>query len=159
MKVKWPYWFDIRHWKILSVRRKFCHSTKCLILYHFVLCTWSQVGVILLTILDVYIYTDISLQVLLYVNKVGPYFNPHETYHYYQLPVCRPKKVCITIVMTLTFTVNDSFRPIKRYISWFCYPHEMYQYHPISVCRIMKRCVLPELLKIIKPIGPDQQEI
>jgi len=42
------------------------------------LCTWSQVGVILLTILDVYIYTDISLQVLLYVNKVGPYFNPHE---------------------------------------------------------------------------------
>jgi hypothetical protein len=22
------------------VRRKFCHSTKCLILYHFVLCTW-----------------------------------------------------------------------------------------------------------------------
>lgn len=34
------------------------------------------------------------LQVVLYVNKVGPYFNPHETYHYYQLPVCRPKKVC-----------------------------------------------------------------
>uniref|UniRef100_A0ABM0MUD4 Transmembrane 9 superfamily member n=1 Tax=Saccoglossus kowalevskii TaxID=10224 RepID=A0ABM0MUD4_SACKO len=29
----------------------------------------------------------------LYVNKVGPYFNPHETYHYYQLPVCRPEKV------------------------------------------------------------------
>ena len=28
----------------------------------------------------------------LYVNKVGPYFNPHETYHYYQLPVCRPDK-------------------------------------------------------------------
>ncbi|XP_047479046.1 transmembrane 9 superfamily member 1-like [Penaeus chinensis] len=30
-------------------------------------------------------------EVILYVNKVGPYFNPHETYHYYQLPVCRPK--------------------------------------------------------------------
>ena len=29
----------------------------------------------------------------MYVNKVGPYFNPHETYHYYQLPVCRPEKV------------------------------------------------------------------
>ncbi|KAL3887903.1 hypothetical protein ACJMK2_000290 [Sinanodonta woodiana] len=29
----------------------------------------------------------------LYVNKVGPYFNPHETYHYYQLPVCRPVKI------------------------------------------------------------------
>ncbi|XP_063407263.1 transmembrane 9 superfamily member 1-like isoform X1 [Mytilus trossulus] len=32
-------------------------------------------------------------KVILYVNKVGPYFNPHETYHYYQLPVCRPKKI------------------------------------------------------------------
>ncbi|XP_053651003.2 transmembrane 9 superfamily member 1 [Cherax quadricarinatus] len=35
-------------------------------------------------------YTD-NDEVILYVNKVGPYFNPHETYHYYQLPVCRPK--------------------------------------------------------------------
>lgn len=33
------------------------------------------------------------LQVPLYVNKVGPYFNPQETYHYYSLPVCRPDKV------------------------------------------------------------------
>ncbi|CAN7998974.1 unnamed protein product [Ixodes hexagonus] len=32
-------------------------------------------------------------KVMLYVNKVGPYFNPHETYHYYQLPVCRPNKI------------------------------------------------------------------
>ncbi|XP_005109383.3 transmembrane 9 superfamily member 1 [Aplysia californica] len=32
-------------------------------------------------------------KVLVYVNKVGPYFNPHETYHYYQLPVCRPQKI------------------------------------------------------------------
>ncbi|XP_076457031.1 transmembrane 9 superfamily member 1-like [Babylonia areolata] len=32
-------------------------------------------------------------KVEVYVNKVGPYFNPHETYHYYQLPVCRPEKV------------------------------------------------------------------
>ena len=30
----------IRHWWSPSVGRKFCHSTKCLILYHFVLCTW-----------------------------------------------------------------------------------------------------------------------
>ncbi|XP_029385036.1 transmembrane 9 superfamily member 1 isoform X2 [Echeneis naucrates] len=29
----------------------------------------------------------------LYVNKVGPYHNPQETYHYYTLPVCRPEKV------------------------------------------------------------------
>ncbi|XP_064652360.1 transmembrane 9 superfamily member 1-like [Lineus longissimus] len=32
-------------------------------------------------------------KVPVYVNKVGPYFNPHETYHYYQLPVCRPNKI------------------------------------------------------------------
>ncbi|KAG2462495.1 TM9S1 protein, partial [Polypterus senegalus] len=31
--------------------------------------------------------------VILYVNKVGPYHNPQETYHYYRLPVCRPKEV------------------------------------------------------------------
>ncbi|KAI2649099.1 Transmembrane 9 superfamily member 1 [Labeo rohita] len=31
--------------------------------------------------------------VILYVNKVGPYHNPQETYHYYTLPVCRPKEV------------------------------------------------------------------
>ncbi|XP_062993285.1 transmembrane 9 superfamily member 1 [Elgaria multicarinata webbii] len=29
-------------------------------------------------------------KVMLYVNKVGPYHNPQETYHYYQLPVCSP---------------------------------------------------------------------
>lgn len=29
----------------------------------------------------------------LYVNKVGPFFNPQETYPYYSLPVCRPEKV------------------------------------------------------------------
>ncbi len=27
------------------------------------------------------------------MNKVGPYFNPQETYHYYSLPMCRPDKV------------------------------------------------------------------
>ncbi|KAJ8272904.1 hypothetical protein GJAV_G00094820 [Gymnothorax javanicus] len=32
-------------------------------------------------------------KVTLYVNKVGPYHNPQETYHYYTLPVCRPKEV------------------------------------------------------------------
>lgn len=31
--------------------------------------------------------------VILYVNKVGPYHNPQETYHYYQLPVCSPQKI------------------------------------------------------------------
>ncbi len=29
----------------------------------------------------------------IYANKVGPYYNTHETYHYYSLPVCRPNKV------------------------------------------------------------------
>ncbi|XP_076437567.1 transmembrane 9 superfamily member 1-like [Babylonia areolata] len=32
-------------------------------------------------------------KVELYVNKVGPYFNPHETYHFYFLPVCTPEKI------------------------------------------------------------------
>uniref|UniRef100_A0A0N5AKV7 Transmembrane 9 superfamily member n=1 Tax=Syphacia muris TaxID=451379 RepID=A0A0N5AKV7_9BILA len=32
-------------------------------------------------------------QVEVYVNKVGPYANIYETYHYYSLPLCRPKKV------------------------------------------------------------------
>ncbi|CAF0943493.1 unnamed protein product, partial [Didymodactylos carnosus] len=31
--------------------------------------------------------------VQVYVNKVGPYSNPQETYHYYSLPVCRPQKI------------------------------------------------------------------
>ena len=31
--------------------------------------------------------------VIVYVNKVGPYYNPQETYHYYTLPVCVPKKI------------------------------------------------------------------
>lgn len=32
-------------------------------------------------------------EVPVYVNKVGPYHNPQETYHYYSLPVCRPDRV------------------------------------------------------------------
>lgn len=36
--------------------------------------------------------------VTLYVNKVGPYHNPQETYHYYTLPVCRPDKVSVSAV-------------------------------------------------------------
>jgi len=28
--------------------------------------------------------------VKLYVNKVGPYNNPQETYNYYELPFCKP---------------------------------------------------------------------
>ena len=30
---------------------------------------------------------------LVYVNKVGPYYNPQETYHYYTLPICVPDKI------------------------------------------------------------------
>lgn len=50
-------------------------------------------------------------QVIVYVNKVGPYFNPHETYHYYQLPVCRPQKVsqlsCFFVIFYL-LQINTS---------------------------------------------------
>ncbi|CAJ0934346.1 unnamed protein product, partial [Mesorhabditis belari] len=28
-----------------------------------------------------------------FVNKVGPYANIHETYHFYSLPICRPEKI------------------------------------------------------------------
>lgn len=31
--------------------------------------------------------------VILYVNKVGPYHNPQETYLYYSLPVCAPREI------------------------------------------------------------------
>ncbi|KAI6661567.1 Transmembrane 9 superfamily member 1 [Oopsacas minuta] len=31
--------------------------------------------------------------VTVFVNKVGPYYNPQETYHYYTLPVCAPDKI------------------------------------------------------------------
>lgn len=37
--------------------------------------------------------------VTLYVNKVGPYHNPQETYHYYTLPVCRPQKVSFCSIL------------------------------------------------------------
>jgi len=36
-------------------------------------------------------YSDAE-EVLLWVNKVGPYRNPQETYKYYSLPFCRPKR-------------------------------------------------------------------
>lgn len=35
----------------------------------------------------------IGQEVDLFVNKVGPYYNPQETYHYYSLPVCTPDKI------------------------------------------------------------------
>eukprot|EP00041_Stephanoeca_diplocostata_P036100 m.1300398 g.1300398 ORF g.1300398 m.1300398 type:complete len:595 (+) comp24803_c0_seq2:267-2051(+) len=35
----------------------------------------------------------VSEQVPIFVNKVGPYYNTHETYHYYSLPVCHPEKI------------------------------------------------------------------
>lgn len=40
----------------------------------------------------------VSVQITVYVNKVGPYFNPQETYHYYSLPVCRPSKVSWSLI-------------------------------------------------------------
>lgn len=51
----------------------------------------------------------LQLQIVMYVNKVGPYFNPQETYHYYSLPICRPKRVSgvvdtIRLVNVLTFS-------------------------------------------------------
>jgi len=36
-------------------------------------------------------YTD-NEEVALWVNKIGPFQNPHETYKYYSLPWCKPEK-------------------------------------------------------------------
>ena len=35
---------------------------------------------------------NVGEQVRLWVNKVGPYNNPQETYNYYYLPFCKPKQ-------------------------------------------------------------------
>ncbi|CAF0940009.1 unnamed protein product [Rotaria sordida] len=40
--------------------------------------------------------------VTVYVNKVGPYGNPQETYHYYSLPVCRP-----SIIVSKDLTLGE----------------------------------------------------
>uniref|UniRef100_A0A2P2I5S5 Transmembrane 9 superfamily member n=1 Tax=Hirondellea gigas TaxID=1518452 RepID=A0A2P2I5S5_9CRUS len=45
---------------------------------------------ILYALLNLVFSYEHGAKVEVYVNKVGPYFNPHETYHYYSLPVCRP---------------------------------------------------------------------
>lgn len=34
---------------------------------------------------------NIGDQVRIWVNKVGPYNNPQETYNYYYMPFCRPR--------------------------------------------------------------------
>lgn len=54
--------------------------------------------VILASQLTIYLCNGVTVYkdgdpVDIFVNKVGPYFNPHETYHYYSLPVCRPEKI------------------------------------------------------------------
>lgn len=36
---------------------------------------------------------QVNESIPLFVNKVGPYYNPQETYHYYSLPVCRPERI------------------------------------------------------------------
>uniref|UniRef100_A0A915PWY7 Transmembrane 9 superfamily member n=1 Tax=Setaria digitata TaxID=48799 RepID=A0A915PWY7_9BILA len=53
---------------------------------------------ILLLLLLPYISADAKVyhvgdKVEVFVNKIGPYANKHETYHYYQLPLCRPAMV------------------------------------------------------------------
>lgn len=35
---------------------------------------------------------NVGEAVRLWVNKVGPYNNPQETYNYYYLPFCKPKE-------------------------------------------------------------------
>lgn len=39
---------------------------------------------------------EVGEEVTLWVNKVGPYHNPQETYSYYSLPFCRPDSAKVT---------------------------------------------------------------
>ena len=50
-------------------------------------------------IMSISISEFFTLQVQVYVNKVGPYFNVHETYHYYEIPVCTPEKVSFDLIV------------------------------------------------------------
>jgi len=85
-----------------------------------------------------------SLQVPVYVNKVGPYFNPHETYHYYQLPVCRPDKVCVA-----GFVSNS---PLMYFITVLCLNNTV-TYHASFTVKLLlslfllkfHQCLLPNL--------------
>lgn len=56
------------------------------------LCNFTILFSLITTAFCLNAYQDGS-NVDVFVNKVGPYFNPHETYHYYTLPVCRPTKI------------------------------------------------------------------
>eukprot|EP01147_Barroeca_monosierra_P004575 gene4574-6771_t len=58
--------------------------------------TITAVGLLILLVVsagakDSHSYSE-GQKVPIFVNKVGPFFNTHETYHYYSLPVCRPDK-------------------------------------------------------------------
>lgn len=37
------------------------------------------------------------------MNKIGPYANVHETYPFYQLPLCRPKTVNKQVLLFASF--------------------------------------------------------
>lgn len=70
-------------------------------------CGWIMGGWLLLfCLLPQVVWTTSYKQgdpVMLYVNKVGPYHNPQETYHYYTLPVCRPKEVSFGLLWYFSF--------------------------------------------------------
>jgi transmembrane 9 superfamily protein 1 len=35
---------------------------------------------------------DVSAEIPLYANKIGPYHNPTEQYEYFTIPICEPKE-------------------------------------------------------------------
>ncbi|CAG0912809.1 unnamed protein product [Notodromas monacha] len=51
---------------------------------------WAR---ILVSILYYAVSADANKAVDIFVNKVGPFRNPHETYLYYSLPLCRPETI------------------------------------------------------------------
>lgn len=60
----------------------------------FALCVLCSLVVFVDADLSTHTYTkDPAEPVVLWVNKVGPFRNPQETYEYYSLPFCRPTQI------------------------------------------------------------------
>ena len=51
------------------------------------------------------------------MNKVGPYFNPHETYHYYSLPVCVPDEVVNKFLFNEGHSTKRLMTKVSRLLS------------------------------------------
>ena len=92
--------------------RKFCHSTKCLILYHFVLCTWCCFTNHFRR-LYIYIYIIYNIQIFLYLDvlsgeieknlyKICILYNIQILYRFFSISPDKTSRYC-DLTKTLTF--------------------------------------------------------